>query len=371
MRLLVDCTPLSAGGGVQVASAFLSGLAAAPDVEWLAVLPEKIRPQIPGDLAAHRLRYVPKNSSVDLFRARMTLKAVERTFAPDIVFTVFGPAYFRAKAKHVMGFALPNLIYERDGPLARLNGPKTALADWVKRRQLQQADHLMVETETVKRRLVEALHYPAAQISVVGNAVNPLLFSHQRAPLPQSQPYRLLVPSAYYPHKNLEIIPRVAASLKTLAPSFRFEFALTLAPGSRAWQQIAQAALALDAAANIRTLGVLALDALAAAYRSSCAVFLPTLREASTAVYPESFYFERPLLTSDMDFARELCGEAACYFSPLDPEAVARAILSVAQDEALQASLIAKGKARLAAAYQSPEAKFEQQLALLKRISGS
>jgi glycosyltransferase involved in cell wall biosynthesis len=33
-----------------------------------------------------------------------------------------------------------------------------------------------------------------------------------------------------------------------------------------------------------------------------------------------------PILTSDLDFAREVCGEAAVYFSPWDPDAMATAI---------------------------------------------
>src|SRR5262249_21933237 len=157
------------------------------------------------------------------------------------------------------------------------------------------------------------------------NSVNPILDAHQPTPLPTAQPPRILVPAAYYLHKNLEIVPAVAAALKRMGRDAIFQ--LTLPEQSGEWAAIARQATELGVADRVVTLGSLPLAALAEAYRSTRAVYLPTLREVSTAVYPEAFHFRRPIVTSDLDFARELCGQAALFIPPLDPERTAKGLV--------------------------------------------
>jgi glycosyltransferase involved in cell wall biosynthesis len=120
---------------------------------------------------------------------------------------------------------------------------------------------------------------------------------------------------------------------------------------------------------RITSLGVLPLEALGRAYAAASLVFLPTLREASTAVYPEAFHFRRPLVTSDLDFAHELCGDAAAFVPPLDPIATARTITGIAADRAWAERLIDAGERQLAAGYPSPARKLEMQLNLLERLA--
>lgn len=56
---------------------------------------------------------------------------------------------------------------------------------------------------------------------------------------------------------------------------------------------------------------------------------------------------EVPIVTTDLEFARGLCGDAACYYSALDAEAAAEAIYKVATDEAYRLQLTANGRAQL------------------------
>ena len=143
-----------------------------------------------------------------------------------------------------------------------------------------------------------------------------------------------------------------------------------LDPGSQAWTDIQVQASALGVADALVNLGPLSMNALAEAYRRASLVFLPTLREASTAVYPEAFHFRRPLVTSDIDFARELCGNAALFAPPLDPAALAGRIAEIADDRAVAQRLIEAGSRRLATGYPSTERKFAEQMALLERVAG-
>ena len=66
---------------------------------------------------------------------------------------------------------------------------------------------------------------------------------------------------------------------------------------------------------------------------------MPTLIETYGLPYLEAQVLKKAMLTSDRDFARELCGEAAVYFDPLDPEDVAQAVRRVIEDPVLKERL--------------------------------
>jgi glycosyltransferase involved in cell wall biosynthesis len=66
--------------------------------------------------------------------------------------------------------------------------------------------------------------------------------------------------------------------------------------------------------------------------------------ETFSFTYDEAMHFGLPILTSDRDFARERCQDAALYFDPLDADSVARAMAQVMDDEGLRNRLAANGK---------------------------
>ena len=371
MKVHIDCMPLTVGGGVQVAIGILFGLADQSRVAWTAVVPTALRPTLPDSLAGdRRIRFVRRRSIADRVCLPPLLRGIEQDAAPDVVFTVFGPPLLKARSPQVVGFALPHLIYERDPEM-----PKPSLinraADVVRCQSFRNADHLVVETATARERVARRLGIDIGRVSVISNSRNPLL---QRLPDPEGKTRRIfsiLIPSAYYWHKNLELVPKVAAALRQLQPSFDFVFRFTLSKASREWQAILADATRLGVGDRLVTLGVIRISDLAAAYRDTCVVYLPTLREISSAVYPESFFFRRPLITTDMDFARELCADAALLVEPRNPVAAASALLSLAQSPELARSLVAVGEQRLLATYPTPGEKFEMQIDLLARVAAT
>lgn len=368
MRLLVDCMPLSSGGGVQVAIAFLLNLTQQQELEWRAVLPTRLAEALPPDLASDpRVTYLEKKTRFDRLWLGQELKRLERTYAPDAVFTIFGPAYFRASAPHLMGFALPNLIYALPRTAPEKLG--RAIADYLRARVFEQSDLIAVETETVRDRLAARIKFDKSKIVVIRNSVNPILLGYKAIELPRSEPYRVLVPSAYYRHKNLEIVPRVAADLRFRSGGPQFIIQLTLPENSEEWVRIYAMARRLGVADRLETLGKLTLDSLALAYQQCHAVLLPTLLEASTAVYPEAFHFRRPLVTSDRDFARELCGDAALFVDPHSSHEIGEALTRLARSEELVEKMCLAGDLQLRSSYPSASEKFRDQLAAILRVA--
>jgi 2-polyprenyl-3-methyl-5-hydroxy-6-metoxy-1,4-benzoquinol methylase/glycosyltransferase involved in cell wall biosynthesis len=369
MKVLISCVPVLVGGGVQVSIALLAGLRDRPDVQWKAIVPTSVRAALPADLADdERITYVNRRSQADRVWLTPWLRMIERTFEPDVVFTVFGPPFGHARAPHLVGFALPHMIYENLDPAPR-SSLKDRLGDWARCHLFRQADCLVVETEAARQRLARRLTIDVSRIFVVPNSPNPLLQPLPEDPARQSQRFVIFIPSAYYRHKNLEIVPRVAQAMRRAAPDIDFEFRFTLPPLSAEWQRITAEAAQLGVSEKLTTLGVVKIVDLASAYRDASAVFLPTLREVSTAVYPESFLFRRPLVTSDLDFARELCGDGALFADPLNPEASAARLVDLASQPQLRTQMVAKGERQLAATYPSPARKLDMQIALLEKVA--
>ena len=108
-------------------------------------------------------------------------------------------------------------------------------------------------------------------------------------------------------------------------------------------QQVAEAGLQ-DSVVNI---GPVDQSQLRALYEAVDATVLPTKLESFSSSYAESMAFGVPIITSDMDFAHAICGDAALYVDPDDPQAIATAIRDLSQDPELRARLVSAGETRL------------------------
>jgi len=54
------------------------------------------------------------------------------------------------------------------------------------------------------------------------------------------------------------------------------------------------------------------------------------------------------VLTSDLDFAHEICGPAALYFDPWSPDSMMKAIVRIRENADLRQSLLCAARLRLA-----------------------
>src|SRR5690606_5173583 len=78
-------------------------------------------------------------------------------------------------------------------------------------------------------------------------------------------------------------------------------------------------------------------------YQQSDYLFLPTLLECFSASYAEAMKMKNIILTSDLDFAKGICGDAAVYFNPLDEIDIVNRILEIDRNEERQLQLINNG----------------------------
>jgi glycosyltransferase involved in cell wall biosynthesis len=223
-----------------------------------------------------------------------------------------------------------------------------SLSDWQLDSGMKWVDRLYCQTDTMRRKAAEVLRYPLESIGLCPNA-----FSFQIQPSrewpEELEPYRgkflLFVLTRYYPHKNLERIVEMYRRFGN-----RLEGTACVVPVTE--DQGPSAARFIHSIAKhhlqdqIVCVPSIPQERLGQFFHACDVMFLPTLLESFSGTYLEAMHLETPILTSDRDFAREICGDAAHYIDPLSPESMTDGILRLKEDPAYRRELVQRGHRR-------------------------
>jgi len=76
-----------------------------------------------------------------------------------------------------------------------------------------------------------------------------------------------------------------------------------------------------------------------------------------------------PVVTSKLDFAMELCGEAAIYIDPFSSKEAATALANLMSDPDLRDRLVEYGRKQLCTAFISPKEKWRAQLECINKVA--
>ena len=162
MRLLINTATTFKGGGVQVAESFISECRAFSDNEYHVVLGDRLQGRLeeasfPSNFYFYNAPFRPATKVFSLSSASKFHRQIEDQCNPDVIFTTSGPAYWKSKAPHLVGFNRPHYLYPESAffnciPFHqkmtwRLKG--TAIKHFCKR----EADAYVVQTDDVKIRL--------------------------------------------------------------------------------------------------------------------------------------------------------------------------------------------------------------------------
>lgn len=244
----------------------------------------------------------------------------------DLVFTVFGPAYFlRRNTRHLFGFAQPNILYPNNLLTERLDflqrwrtKAKYAFQSWFYSR----SDELVVELEHVKSGLQQRRFFMHKQILVVYSAVHTVFGEpeHWAPLLIPAHPGRLRLGliSQIYPHKNLAILAELKQHL-WMNHGRDVNFFLTFSPDE--W-----AACSEHFRNTIVNVGSLTLSQCPAFYAAMDGVVFPSLLECFSAAPIETMMVGRTLFASNLSFIRDVCADHCQYFDPQNPADIARVI---------------------------------------------
>lgn len=352
MRLMINTATVYKGGSVQVANSFINECKNHPDHNFAVVLSlsvaELINPdEFPDNFIFYRIPYRPASKVMSFEKQSAYLEEVENSFSPNVVFTTSGPAYWRPKAPHLMGFNLAHYLYFKS-PYFTLLSPFEKFKWWLKGKFirhyfLRDADSYVTQTDDINAKFrkwtgVDKVYTVSntygSQYNQIG-ANSKLILSSRK-----QHEVRFIVLSAYYRHKNLEIIGEVVRLL-VLKGIDKVRFVLTL-PEDK-YKELYSAELRTF----ILNVGQVRPQTCPVLYEECDYAFIPTLLECFSAAYPEAMVMGKPIVTTDLDFAHSICDNAALYYDALSAESACEAIERLINSPELQKRLRSNGYQRL------------------------
>lgn len=325
IKIVVNAVSLRSAGGRSVAINFLR----ASNQSSRDFLMEVFAPADSGyeDCASPRIRihivpdWINQNWLRPVTDEHWLTKRID-DLAPDVIFSM-GNFSVPSSRKQVVLFMWPYATYPEGEIWDRMSWKdvqtrKAKIATF--RKRLKYADVVAPQTQTSAERLKR--YYPEIkELCVVPTAValnqfkQPL--SGERSAFDWSQPgKKLLCLTRYYPHKNLEILVQLARLIKFHEKPYSVITTIADEQHVGAAQLIEQIKQE-EVQEVIHNIGPVPMDEVPALYEQTDGLLLPTLLESFSGTYVDAMFMKKPIFTSDRDFARDVCGEAAFYFDPL------------------------------------------------------
>jgi glycosyltransferase involved in cell wall biosynthesis len=372
VKIVVNAIALRVAGGRSVGQNFLRAYeASANPHELLVFAPAGCGYE---ELASDRLRVeaVPARFHRSLLRGWVDQVWARRMLArerPDALFSM-GNVAWPTDVPQLVLFHWPYAIYPEKEVWERM-GLREATSRRIRRRlfrrRLPYATRVAAQTEVARDRLIE--YYGLSNVTVVPNAVS-LPDAEGFRPLEVTLPADkrvLLCLTRYYPHKNHDVLLPLARLMKQRGAPYAIVTTVSERDGEAARRFISRVRQeALEDV--ILNLGEVPHDQIPALYGATDALLLPTLLESFSGTYVEAMHFGRPVCTSDRDFARTVCGDAAYYFDPHSPEDILRVVEGVFSDDAQREARIERGRSRCRSHPGWPEAA-QQYVDLLVEIA--
>lgn len=349
--LLLDFSPIKTGGGAQLALNFLYGLQNQGDVFPIStVLVSDKFPWIDRLGEKHDVIVAPSAALSRVAFETFSLPRMLRERGITKSYTFFGPGLPAVRGlRQLVGVAYPILVYD-DSVYWRLLPPlvrmRRRLRNFARKRRIRNATHVLFETEVMRQRAIRSgLVGANSSTSVI--PPTPTLYLAP-SPIPDAYGTRVLLLSGTDPHKNLWRLPEVLAHLdEGGGADIRFLISTTREAflGMRGFDTAA--IQRIDR--YVEFLGPLSADELQPAYdRCTLLANLSDLESFSNN-YLESWLVGRPILASDRDFSRLICGDSAYFVEPHDAAAVARGLIAFSSREVDVDTMVTEGRRRLAA----------------------
>jgi len=224
---------------------------------------------------------------------------------------------------------------------------------FLRKRTLPRTELLFCQTPVMRKRVSDFYDYDIEKIKILPNALSGILKATSSEE-PQACPsgivkdkFNCLVLSKYYTHKNPEIVVDVYRKDKERLKNIRFITTVSEGdhPKAKAFlKRINQDSNLKDYIYNV---GPIAHEKLGSYYRNVQLLVMPTLLESFSVTYLEAMHYNVPILTTDLDFAHYICGEAAVYYDPWQQESFTEKLLMLESSPQLRNKLVEAGHRQL------------------------
>jgi len=348
MRIIINTAHQRFGGAIQVALSFIQECKNFPEHQYHVFVGYGVGKSLDKTSFPNNFTFYDFDFGVIGFSTvktiQKTLRPLETSIRPDILISTSGPTYYHSIAPQIIGFNLPLYIYPESPFVANLPLKKKLML-WFKKQMhfyyfKRDAKAYVVQTDDVNQRVRKALK--TNQVYTVTNTHNQFYnnpdLGAKRLPERFADEFRFLTLTSYYPHKDLELLPKIAQDLQDRG-IHHVRFILTLKKEDFESK--------IEKHPFIVNVGPVLPKDCPALYAESDALLLPTLAECFSASYPEAMVMKKPIVTTNLGFAKSICGQAALYFEPKNPKDAAARIIELLSDSALANKLVENGLEQL------------------------
>lgn len=359
MKIAIIAHNLSVAGGKSVGQNIVAQLpVVAPDHDYLMIVPRDCGYKAP---ESPRVKVIDFQSTSRSSRMRFELKALPelvRDFQPDWIWGLGNLGLLDPPCRQSVLFHDPHLVYPESFYASEryIYKMKKRLLKRRLAKCLPKTTSVYCQTQTARKRFSETFDYDIEQIGICPNAVSAFTLSEMQ-PLPEGSgldqsKFILFTLTKCYGHKNLDGIAKM----------YR-EHGSQLADTQNLWtieknqhpiaKTLLKAISEPGMKSRIHNLGPLSQQQLGSVFQASGALFLPTFLESFSGTYLEAMHFGVPIITSDLDFAHEVCGDAAIYVDPWDTVSMKDGIRLLVDSPGLADEMVLRGKQRLKSLFRS------------------
>lgn len=352
MRLLINAANLHIGGGIQVACSLINEILENRDFfkdDSILILASSevyrsifFPVQASGNIKVKCLNYYGPRGGFN-FRRQLINEIID--FNAESVFSVFGPSYlYNLPVKHFVGFANAWLVSPNEKLYKSMSYKQRFFSKFkyffYKLSLCLESTILITETDLMKLKISKDWILKRKNVFVVSNCHSSIYNDRRqwkKIEIPKFDCDLVLCTiSSNYFHKNINVIGDVA---KILDNKFDLVAKFIVTLPDEVYESKSN-----DFKNYTFNLGPVLPEQCPYVYEEADALFLPTLLETFSASYPEAMVMNVPILTSDLDFARDICKDSAIYFDPTDSYDIADKIYNFASDDSLRLNKIIKAK---------------------------
>jgi len=372
-RVAIEASSASSGGAIRYLSGICPALAeASPDVTYYLLnrASQFSRlPPLPDSFHWVRIPDVTASVPLRLLWLQTAVPRVLKELQADVLLAASDVSTLRPPCPMLLMVHNPNPFSPLRGQIwGRKRVARMAVHREVIRRCAQRAARVIFVSDWSQQSIAPVLGIPPERAAVIHHGVDEAFRETWNGAAQRGGPKFLLMVSEVLEHKNLR---RLVEAYANLAQSVDEDLHLVIAGpigSARLRHSLEQFLAEKGLWQKVKFRGLVSSAELADLYHQAELLVFPSLAETFGLPLIEAMSCGLPVVASNSTAIPEVCGDAACYFNPLDVDDMTRAVKHVLTDSSLRCSLTQRGLAR-AATFSWDEAA-EHLLSIMNAVSG-